>query len=86
MPEFAGTARNGTAPSAQLRAQLEDFVLAAYADGRSLREIGELIDRSQTAVRRVLDKHQVPPTPSRSVSYRRPAARPIDRPVKHQTR
>ena len=59
LPGFAGTARSGTVPSARLQAQLEAFVLAEYAAGRSLRQIAELIDRSPTAVRRVLDKHGV---------------------------
>jgi hypothetical protein len=46
-------------PSQRLQAKLEAFVLAEYAAGRSLRQISELIDRSPTAVRRVLDKHLV---------------------------
>ena len=36
---FAGTARSGTVPSQRLQAQLEAFVLAEYAAGRSLRQI-----------------------------------------------
>jgi hypothetical protein len=60
LPAFAGTARTGTVPSQRLQAQLEAFVLGEYAAGRSLRQIAELIDRSPTAVRRVLDKHGVP--------------------------
>ena len=59
LPAFAGTARTGTVPGRRLQAQLEAFVLAEYAAGRSLRQIAELIDRSPTAVRRVLDKHGV---------------------------
>lgn len=59
LPGFAGTARSGTVPSRRLQAQLEAFVLAEYVAGRSLRQIAELIDRSPTAVRRVLDKHGV---------------------------
>jgi hypothetical protein len=59
LPAFAGTARIGTVPSRRLQAQLEVFVLTEYAAGRSLRQIAELIDRSPTAVRRVLDKHGV---------------------------
>jgi hypothetical protein len=57
LPAFAGTARSGTVPSQRLQAQLEAFVLAEYTAGRSLRQIAELIDRSPTAVRRVLHKH-----------------------------
>lgn len=63
LPQFAGTARTGTVPSSQLQNQLEAYVVTAYAEGRSLREIGELVDRSQIAVRRVLDKYQVPRRP-----------------------
>ena len=59
LPAFAGTARTGTVPSPRLQARLESFVLAEYAAGRPLRQIGELIDRSLTSVRRVLDKHGV---------------------------
>lgn len=69
LPEFEGTARTGTVLSAALQARLEAYVLESYAGGRSLREIGELVDRSQTAVRRILDRHHIP---------RRPAgARPV---------
>jgi hypothetical protein len=64
LPEFAGTARTGTVPSRELQARLETFVVSQYTAGRSLREIAELVDRSPTAVRRVLDRHQV---------HRRPA-------------
>ena len=60
LPAFAGTARTSIVPSPRLRAQLEAFVLAEYAAGRSLRQVAELINRSPTAVRRVLDKHGVP--------------------------
>jgi hypothetical protein len=63
LPAFAGTARSGTVPSQRLQAQLEAFVLAEYTAGRSLRQIAELVDRSQTAVRRMLDKHGVPRRP-----------------------
>ncbi|SOC49474.1 hypothetical protein SAMN05660748_2201 [Blastococcus aggregatus] len=59
LPAFAGSARSGTVSSQRLQGQLEAFVLAEYAVGRSLRQIAELIDRSPTAVRRVLDKHGV---------------------------
>ena len=45
-------------------AALEAFVVEQYSLGRSLREIAELVDRSQTAVRRVLDKHGVHRRPS----------------------
>ena len=64
LPEFAGTARTGTVFSVEFQARLEAYVLEAYADGRSLREIAELVDRSLTAVRRTLDKHHVSRRPS----------------------
>lgn len=62
LPEFAGTAATGTGtvPPGDVQTRLEDFVVAQYDAGRSLREIAELVDRSQTAVRRALDKHHVP--------------------------
>ncbi len=41
--------------SAQRR-QLIEFVAAAYQQGRSLRELAEFTGRTQTAVRRALDK------------------------------
>jgi hypothetical protein len=63
-PEFAGTARTGTVPGAARQARLEAFIVDQYAEGRSLREIAELVDRCQTAVRRALDKHQVARRPS----------------------
>jgi hypothetical protein len=60
-------------PSQRLQAQLEAFVLAEYGAGRSLRQIAELIDRSPTAVRRVLDMHGAP---RRAVGAPRLADRP----------
>lgn len=60
LPEFAGTRDS---QHHVLRLRLETYVVTAYTEGRSLREIGELVDRSQTAVRSVLDKHQVPRRP-----------------------
>ena len=66
LPEFTGT-RDSAHP--QLQARLEAFIVAAYNGGRSLREVAEPVDRSQTAVRKAFEKHQVP---------RRPAgARPV---------
>ncbi|GAA4732794.1 hypothetical protein GCM10023328_10100 [Modestobacter marinus] len=69
LPEFAGTARTGTVLSADLQARMEAYVLESYAGGRSLREIAELIDRSVTAVRRILARHKLP--------TRRAGARPV---------
>ena len=61
LPEFAGT-RDSAHPL--LQARLEAYVVTAYLAGQSLREIAERVDRSQTAVRRALDKHQVPRRPA----------------------
>lgn len=61
LPEFTGT-RDSAHPLLQER--LETFIVDQYAEGRSLREIAELVDRSQTAVRRALDKHKVPRRPA----------------------
>lgn len=63
LPEFVGTARTGTVPGLELQVRLETFVVEQYRAGWSLRGIGKLVDRSQTAVRRVLDKHGVPRHP-----------------------
>ncbi|MCZ2826006.1 MULTISPECIES: helix-turn-helix domain-containing protein [unclassified Modestobacter] len=61
--QFAGSARSGTTEAGAVQQQLETFVVTEYHSGRSLREIAELVDRSQTAVCRVLDKHSVPRRP-----------------------
>jgi len=61
LPEFTST-RDSAHPL--LQARLETFIVGQYSEGRSLREIAELVDRSQTAVRRALDKHRVPRRPS----------------------
>lgn len=55
-PEFAGTARNGTAPSPEPQQRQKAFVVDQHNAGRSWREIAELVDRSQTAVRKALNK------------------------------
>lgn len=53
--EFVGTAGTRSQTSEQ-RARLREFVAAEYRRGRSLRELGELTGRTQTAVRRALDE------------------------------
>ncbi|GAA1970509.1 hypothetical protein GCM10009718_02530 [Isoptericola halotolerans] len=58
LPQFRGDLKNG-----YNRFQLERFdafVAAEYMAGRSLREIGELTGRTQTAVRRSLDRTGTP--------------------------
>ena len=59
LPEFVGTAGIRSQTPAQ-RARLREFVAVEYLRGRSLRELGELTGRSQTAVRRALDEAGVP--------------------------
>lgn len=56
LPQFAGTTRNGVAHTPELERELVEFLACEYARGRSLRELGELTGRSQTAVRKALDK------------------------------
>lgn len=59
LPEFDGTASpRGQTP--RQRARLLAFVATEYAAGRSLRELGELTGRTQSAVRRALDQAGVP--------------------------
>ena len=54
LPQFAGS--NTVRPTPAQRAELLAFAAAAYAEGRSLREIAELTGRTQSAVRRALDQ------------------------------
>ena len=54
LPQFRGTAT--TRPTPEQRAELLDFVAREYAAGRSLRELAELTDRTQSAIRRALDQ------------------------------
>lgn len=58
LPSFRGTAT--IKQSAQQRRTLIAFVAREYQAGRSLRELAELTDRSQTAIRRALDEAGVP--------------------------
>lgn len=55
LPAFVGTAGTRSQTPEQ-RARLREFVAAEYQRGRSLRELGELTGRTQTAVRRALDE------------------------------
>ncbi|MFC8921690.1 hypothetical protein [Cellulosimicrobium sp. NPDC057127] len=55
LPQFRGDLKNGYNPF-QLR-RFDTFVAEQYAAGRSLREIGELTGRTQTAVRRQPGPH-----------------------------
>lgn len=58
LPQFRGTA--GTRQTPQQRAALLEYVAREYRDGRSLRELAQLTDRTQTAIRRALDQAGVP--------------------------
>lgn len=57
LTEFAGTA--SPRPDRAAHARVEAFILENYAAGRSLRELAELTDRSFSAVRNILTKHEV---------------------------
>jgi hypothetical protein len=54
LPAFADTA--SPRPDPVIQAQVEAFIVEQYADGRSLRELAELTDRSFSAVRKILDR------------------------------
>lgn len=58
LPEFKGTA--STRQTTEQRQRLLAFVAASYEEGLSLRELAELTDRTQAAVRRALDQAGVP--------------------------
>ena len=56
LPEFRGTA-TPSGQTAEQRQRLIEFVAHEYTkNGRSIRELGELTGRTQTAVRRALDQ------------------------------
>ena len=54
LPEFAHDAKTRSAP--EERERLDAFVADRYTQGYSLRQIGELTGRTQTAIRRSLDR------------------------------
>ncbi|WP_432951362.1 helix-turn-helix domain-containing protein (plasmid) [Kribbella sp. CA-253562] len=58
LPQFKGTAGQWLSPGRT--AELTDFVVAKYGDGLSLRELGELTDRSWREIKNVLDAAGVP--------------------------
>jgi hypothetical protein len=68
----AGTARSGTTAAGGVQARLEAFIVEQYRAGRSLREVAELVDRSQTAIRRVLDKHAISRRPQGAAALPHP--------------
>lgn len=61
LPQFRGDLKNGY-NTFQLQ-RFDAFVAEHYTAGRSLREIGELTGRTQTAVRRSLDRTGTPRRP-----------------------
>lgn len=54
LPEFKGTATTRQTP--QQRQRLVQFCATEYRAGRSIHELAELTDRSQSAVRRALSQ------------------------------
>lgn len=58
LPQFRGDLKNGY--NSFQRDRFDKFVAAQYAGGRSLREIGELTGRTQTAVRASLTRTGTP--------------------------
>ncbi|MFC8502477.1 helix-turn-helix domain-containing protein [Pedococcus sp. NPDC057267] len=61
--------------TAEQRAELLAFVAREYEAGRSLRELAELTDRTQSAVRRALDQAGVTRRPRGAQrAYERPPA------------
>ncbi|TFF12441.1 MULTISPECIES: helix-turn-helix domain-containing protein [Cellulosimicrobium] len=58
LPQFRDDAKHRDIPVERNR--LDRFVAEQYTAGRSLREIGELTGRTQTAVRRSLDRTGTP--------------------------
>ncbi|MCO5303755.1 MAG: helix-turn-helix domain-containing protein [Phycicoccus sp.] len=75
LPEFQGTAT--VRQSAEQRERLVAFSAEQYRAGRSLRQIAELTDRSQTAIRRALRQAGIqlrdPGAPSASSDAARPS-------------
>ncbi len=58
LPQFRGDVKNGY--NLFQRDRFDRFVAEQYLAGRSLREIGELTGRNQTAVRASLDRTNTP--------------------------
>ena len=58
LPQFRGDVKNGY--NLFQRDRFDRFVADQYLAGRSLREIGELTGRNQTAVRASLDRTNTP--------------------------
>jgi hypothetical protein len=61
LPEFAGQRGRWLPPGSSSR--LSKFVVEQYNDGRSLREISELVDRSHREVANILSAAGVPRRP-----------------------
>ncbi len=70
LPQFRDT--NVIHPSADQRTELIRFVTEQYEAGLSLRELAELTDRTQRAVRRALDQAGVPRRPRGAYEASRP--------------
>ncbi|MEV8027425.1 helix-turn-helix domain-containing protein [Cellulosimicrobium funkei] len=61
LPAFRADRKHQSAQEEVRR--LDEFAAREYAAGRSLREIGELTGRTQTAIRRSLDRTGTPRRP-----------------------
>ncbi|WP_346619618.1 helix-turn-helix domain-containing protein [Blastococcus montanus] len=53
---------------------MEEYIVAQYRLGRSLRELAELTDRSFSSVRNILDRHGVQRRAAGAVVLREPGA------------
>ena len=73
LEEFQGTATVRQTP--EQRQRLLTYVAQQYQDGRSLREIAELTDRTQSAVRRALQQAGVPRRPRGATPVNKQPAR-----------
>jgi hypothetical protein len=78
LPEFAGRRGRWLPPGSTIR--LTQFVVKQYNDGRSLREISELVDRSHREVANILHAVGVPRRPVGAARLRE-NPRPITRPT-----
>lgn len=72
LPEFLGT--DSTRQTPGQRRHLIEFVRNEYDRGRSLRELGELTGRTQTAIRRAAEQGGVRLRPPGAPELRRGAA------------
>ena len=77
LPEFTGQRGRWLPPGSTLR--LTRFVVEEYNDGRSLREISELVDRSHREVANILNAAGVPRRPVGAAQVRQSTHRVANR-------